>query len=1265
MKLFRLLLIASLFIGSAAKADLNYQYFEGGWNNLPDLSSLKALKSGTSATLDLSVRSREIYYAIQWTGFITIPADGNYTFESISDDGSMVYLGTGLPLVVNNDGQHAVLSRTGSAYLAAGTYPVKIVYMNACCDGTLQLYWTGPGTSRQPVPASAFSATNTPVVSNTASGLDYQYFEGGWNNLPDFSGMTALKSGTSANLDLSVRSREIYYAIRWTGFITIPAAGNYTFESISDDGSMVYLGNNLPLVVNNDGQHGVQSRSGSAYLAAGTYPVKIVYMNACCDGTLQLYWTGPGISRQPVPSDAYSRTAAAVVTPVAPVTVTPDPVVETPLIVADNSTETGGLTGSTNYYFSSATGDDSRSAAQAQNPATPWKSLAKLNAVMPTAQPGTAFLLKRGESFDGSITVAASGASGAPIVLSAYGTGAKPVISGFASSASWSALGNGVWEAPLSTSFSRMNMVARGGQIQGMGRWPNITDANRGYMTFESHNGTQTIVDNQLPASPNWTGAELAIRKNRWTIDRGTVIYHSGNVIAQTDPSGMEPIDGFGYFIQNDPRTLDQLGEWYFNPATRRVQLFTGNAGNPASLGFKPSVVDTLVVIRSRNWITLDNVSLQGANSYAVAAYDQAGNVTIQNCSIDFSGVNAITANYTRNLQLLGSTINHTNNNSLYLAPYCLNTTIKNNTIRNTGLIPGMGSSNNQAYEGMTIDGAGSVIQFNTVDSTGYIAIAFTRESVTVENNFVNNFALTTDDGAGIYTHDAGYKGRRIVGNVVLNGKGSKEGTDTPWDCSAQGIGTDDMSTDVEISGNTIANCSGKGIGLHNSQSITLKGNTIFNNKGAQIEFDHDNIAAQSPTRNISMTDNILFAKQAGQPVFTIVTKDDDAAQFGTADNNYYCRPIDDGLVFHTHSMWNSGSDKEQDYDLSHWRGFAGQDLNSKKSPLSIPSYTVTSTGANMISNGTFDNNLNGILNPGGGYSTLSMDRASLDGGALKIAFTGNGSASGMPLNVWFYDAASVRTLQAGHSYRVKFSIRGLQDNNTDFQAAIRSASSNTSSDTKIYKVYNTRQEIELIFVPASDIASAYLSVFTMNAGLCNGFVIDNVRMEEVTLSYTNVDDYVRFEYNASATAKTVSLDGTYVDMKGQSYNGTITIAGYSSAVLLKKSGLATAQDQTQGATAASAKAAELVSEPVLPASVKISPNPATSQIRFTHGLGIKGQEAGVVTLYNAAGTVVKQSQVSVSTPALTIQVAELKAGVYTVKLDCGLKTVSSRFVKL
>jgi hypothetical protein len=75
-----------------------------------------------------------------------------------------------------------------------------------------------------------------------------------------------------------------------------------------------------------------------------------------------------------------------------------------------------------NYYFSSLSGNDSRSILQAQSPATPWKTINKLNSFFANLKPGDSVLFKTGETFTGNIVGTQSGTQAAPIVISAYGT---------------------------------------------------------------------------------------------------------------------------------------------------------------------------------------------------------------------------------------------------------------------------------------------------------------------------------------------------------------------------------------------------------------------------------------------------------------------------------------------------------------------------------------------------------------------------------------------------------------------------------------------------------------------------------------------------------------------------------------------------------------------------------------------------------------------------------------------------------------------------
>src|SRR5450432_415163 len=101
----------------------------------------------------------------------------------------------------------------------------------------------------------------------------------------------------------------------------------------------------------------------------------------------------------------------------------------------------------TNYYFSAALGNDSRTSSQAQDPSTPWKTLSKLNSIFSSLQPGDAVLLNRGETFYGSIIINRSGSSTLPITLGAYGSGNNPVITSLITLGNWVSKGNGIWES--------------------------------------------------------------------------------------------------------------------------------------------------------------------------------------------------------------------------------------------------------------------------------------------------------------------------------------------------------------------------------------------------------------------------------------------------------------------------------------------------------------------------------------------------------------------------------------------------------------------------------------------------------------------------------------------------------------------------------------------------------------------------------------------------------------------------------------------------
>ena len=84
-----------------------------------------------------------------------------------------------------------------------------------------------------------------------------------------------------------------------------------------------------------------------------------------------------------------------------------------------------------NFYISSSMGNDAYSSSQAQNQSTPWRSLSKLNSFFSNLTGGDVVNFKAGDVFYGSIIATQSGSAGNPITLTSYGSGNKPLISGF------------------------------------------------------------------------------------------------------------------------------------------------------------------------------------------------------------------------------------------------------------------------------------------------------------------------------------------------------------------------------------------------------------------------------------------------------------------------------------------------------------------------------------------------------------------------------------------------------------------------------------------------------------------------------------------------------------------------------------------------------------------------------------------------------------------------------------------------------------------
>jgi putative heme-binding domain-containing protein len=141
---------------------------------LPDNAAREtfaALKPRASATvgdisLDIPLVQHRDRFGLRFTGSIHIPKDGAYTFYTASDDGSRLYIdGT---LVVNNDGAHGMVEKSGTIELKAGPHALLVTYFDGGGDDGLVVSWKGPGMAKERIPGRVLSVAGGQSLEDVA-----------------------------------------------------------------------------------------------------------------------------------------------------------------------------------------------------------------------------------------------------------------------------------------------------------------------------------------------------------------------------------------------------------------------------------------------------------------------------------------------------------------------------------------------------------------------------------------------------------------------------------------------------------------------------------------------------------------------------------------------------------------------------------------------------------------------------------------------------------------------------------------------------------------------------------------------------------------------------------------------------------------------------------------------------------------------------------------------------------------------------------------
>ena len=117
------------------------------------LAKLKPKASGVVPEIVMNVPQRlePDEFALRFTGMVQVPKTGKYTFSIASDDGSRLYLDD--KLLIDNDGLHGMVEKTGAVDLAAGSHPIVVTYFDNGGGDGLEVAWSGPDLPKQKIAA--------------------------------------------------------------------------------------------------------------------------------------------------------------------------------------------------------------------------------------------------------------------------------------------------------------------------------------------------------------------------------------------------------------------------------------------------------------------------------------------------------------------------------------------------------------------------------------------------------------------------------------------------------------------------------------------------------------------------------------------------------------------------------------------------------------------------------------------------------------------------------------------------------------------------------------------------------------------------------------------------------------------------------------------------------------------------------------------------------------------------------------------------------
>ncbi len=244
-------------------------------------------------------------FSARYTGNLSVPQTGSYTFGAEYDDGVRIYVNNVLVL----DAWNAAGTTYGTPVtLTAGVNAtVKVEYHDATGTAKIRLLAKSPMAPDGQLADGAWFSSAPKQLSNNGLTADYYRATDANGTFPTalmVSGVeTSFNFESSRGLGSKVPGATVYPdLVRYKGLIKVPTTGSYKFTANQVGGLRISINNQQ--IVNNWSKDASYSESTAITLTAGSsVPIQIDYWApGSGPAKLQLYTEGPSIARQILPT---------------------------------------------------------------------------------------------------------------------------------------------------------------------------------------------------------------------------------------------------------------------------------------------------------------------------------------------------------------------------------------------------------------------------------------------------------------------------------------------------------------------------------------------------------------------------------------------------------------------------------------------------------------------------------------------------------------------------------------------------------------------------------------------------------------------------------------------------------------------------------------------------------------------------------------------------------------------------------------------------